>query len=94
MRGGGFEPPKALSQQILSLSRLTAPASPQKDLFEGILRTSVCYIPAVNDNKFCKQHLLNLRLSDFISASVAQPGLERRPPKAEVVGSNPIGSVN
>ena len=27
MRGGGFEPPKALSQQVLSLPRLAAAAS-------------------------------------------------------------------
>ena len=29
MRGGGFEPPKALSQQVLGLPRLAAAASPR-----------------------------------------------------------------
>src|SRR3989344_2010770 len=29
MRGGGFEPPKALSHQVLSLARLATPASPR-----------------------------------------------------------------
>ncbi len=35
MRSTGFGPAQALSQQILSLSRLTTPATPQKQKYEN-----------------------------------------------------------
>jgi hypothetical protein len=47
MRGEGFEPAKAMSQQILSLSRLATPASPHEHHECGDSGTAVPRMPTL-----------------------------------------------